>query len=210
MNLSLRVARLSLFLGCFLAVMALLCGCETMSGSGDRTALDGKGSDNTTSQGSSDVLHPGDIIIIAFSGATDPPARHDDRLREDGSITLPFVGSIKASGKTRAELQKEIQALYVPRYYRQLTVNVNPDTRYFVVSGEVKNPNRYLYVGRMSVLKAIASAGDFTDFANQKRVEIIRGNGKKVKVNCVKARSGGEEDLEIYPDDHIYVPRRIW
>jgi protein involved in polysaccharide export with SLBB domain len=215
MNSFVRVLRFSLLVGCVGAVISLLMGCETMPPSGgNKTPVvspTGGGSDNpTTIRGSSDVLRPGDILIITFSGASDPPPRHEDRVREDGFVTLPFVGPLKADGRTRADLQESIRSMYVPKYYKQLTVNVNSDSRTFTVSGEVKLPNRIMYLGRTTVLKAIAAAGDFTDFANPKKVEVIRANGKKDSVNCIKARTNPKLDLEIFPDDHIYVPRRLF
>lgn len=72
-------------------------------------------------------------------------------------------------------------------------------------------PSRHPYLGEMTLLKAIASAGDFTDFANKKKVEITRANGQKLRVNCVKAQANPDKfDVPIYPEDAIFVPRRIW
>jgi protein involved in polysaccharide export with SLBB domain len=213
MNSFVRIARLSLLLGGLLAIASLFTACETTSVSGDDSTLRNVGANAepaSPDRNSTDLLHPGDIVIITFSGATDPPSRHEDRVQENGKITLAYVGTVQAGGKTRAELQQEITRLYVPKYYRQLTVNVNPDTRYFTVSGEVRSPSRVMYLGRSTVLKAIAAAGDFTDFAQPKKVVVTRGNGKKVKVNCIKARTSPELDVEIFPDDHIHVPRRLF
>ena len=63
----------------------------------------------------------------------------------------------------------------------------------------------------MTVLKAIQSASDFTDFAKKKKVQLTRSNGrKKETINCEKARQDPKLDLPIYPGDNIYVPRRFW
>ena len=74
----------------------------------------------------------------------------------------------------------------------------------------VKAPGRQLYVGETTVTKAIGSAGDFTDFANHKNVELIRANGKKIKVNVDNALQDPALDPQVYPGDQVYVHRKLW
>jgi protein involved in polysaccharide export with SLBB domain len=62
----------------------------------------------------------------------------------------------------------------------------------------------------MTVTKAITTAGDFTDFANHKKVWLIRANGQRIKVNCNKAIQDSSQDPLVYPNDQIQVPRRIF
>lgn len=161
--------------------------------------------------GSTDLLRPNDAVIINFSGVLEPPPRVEDRINEDGFITLPLVGQVKAASLTRTVLQQAIHKLYVPKYYLRLNVSVNPDVRYFYVGGQVNRPLNYPYVGGMTVLKAIAAAGDFTDFAKKSRVQVTRAaGGKPIIVNCEKAQRNRELDLPVYPDDRIFVPRRYF
>lgn len=167
--------------------------------------------ENQIPNGSPDLLREGDALVINFAGVTDPPAGVQDRIREDGKITLPFVGDVLAAGKTRAELQKEITDLYVPRLFTRLDVTVNPDVRYIYVSGEVKIVSRHVYMGGMTVLRAVATAGGFTDFANTKKVQLLRaGASEPIEVNCEKAQKDPSLDVPVYPDNRIFVPRRYW
>jgi polysaccharide export outer membrane protein len=156
-------------------------------------------------------FHVGETVNIIFSGLPDatefPP--HEETIKEDGNINLPLIGSVQALGKTAGELQKEIQDLYVPKYYVRLTVTVKPGDLLYYVKGEVKTPGRQLYVGETTVTKAITSAGDFTDFASHK-VTLIRANGERVKVNVDKALENPTLDVQVYPNDQVYVPRRIF
>lgn len=156
-------------------------------------------------------FHVGETVNIIFSGLPDatefPP--HEEAIKEDGNINLPLIGSVQALGKTAGELQKEIQDLYVPKYYVRLTVTVKPGDLLYYVKGEVKTPGRQLYVGETSVTKAITSAGDFTDFASHK-VTLIRANGDRLKVNVDKALEDPTLDAKVYPGDQVYVPRRIF
>lgn len=157
-------------------------------------------------------LHVGDTVIVTLSGVpgseTTPP--HQEVVSEEGFITMPEIGSVKAAGKTASQLQSDIQDLYVPRYYTHLTVTVNIGERVYYVSGEVKQPGRFVYAGETTVSKAIATAGDFTDFANHKNVVLTRLNHQTIKVNVDRVRMGKDEDPAVYPGDSIYVHRRLW
>ena len=160
----------------------------------------------------SDVLHVGDVVMIGFSGTPEPPPRHEDRINEEGMITLPFMKKpFLAAGKTRTQMQNEIHDLYVPAYYARLTVTVNPDVRTVSVWGQVKlGGGQYAHHPQLTVLKAIASAGGFNDFANQKKVQLRHSNGKAEIINCVKALANPALDRPVLPGDQIYVPRRYF
>ena len=155
-------------------------------------------------------FHVGDIVIVTLSGLPSDILPHQEPIKEDGTITMPDIGHVQAAGKTAGELQNEIYNLYVPKLYRHLTVTVNTGDRVYYVTGEVKQPARQLYSGQMTVTKAITTAGDFTDFANHKKVWLTRANGQRIKVNCDKIQAGKAEDPSVYPNDQIQVPRRIW
>jgi protein involved in polysaccharide export with SLBB domain len=155
-------------------------------------------------------FHVGDTVTVALSGMPQPIEPHQEPIKEDGTITMPDIGHVQAAGKTAGEVQNEIYALYVPKYYRHLTVTVNTGDRVYYVTGEVKQPGRQLYAGQMTVTKAITTAGDFTDFANHKKVWLIRASGQRIKVNCDKAIQDAAQDPPVYPNDQIQVPRRIF
>ena len=155
-------------------------------------------------------FHIGDTVNVTLSGPPELIPVHQEPIKEDGTITMPSIGHVQAAGKTAGELQNEIYNLYVPKYYRHLTVTVNTGDRVYYVTGEVKQPGRQLYAGQMTVTKAITTAGDFTDFANHKKVWLIRASGQRIKVNCAKAIQDSSQDPLVYPNDQIQVPRRIW
>jgi protein involved in polysaccharide export with SLBB domain len=154
-------------------------------------------------------FHVGETVSVAFSGPPDPIDPHEELIKEDGNITLPLIGSVKALGKTAGELQNEIHDLYVPQYYVRLNVTVKPGDLIYYVRGEVKQPGREIYVGETTVTKAITSAGDFTDYASHK-VTLIRASGGSIKVNVDKALEDPSLDLQIYPGDQVTVPRRLF
>jgi len=158
----------------------------------------------------SDVFSLGDQVIVVFSDTSLQP--HEERIKEDGIINLYLIGPVKAVGKTPGQLQKEIQDLYIPKYYQpgRLTVTVKSQERAYYVGGEVRSPNRYIYIGAITVTKAIQAAGDFNDFANRKKVRLTRADGKTITVNCKKAQEDSTLDPPVFPGDKIVVPRRLW
>ena len=89
-----------ILLGFLLSLAMGLSGCITGPGGNQSGGAD-QGMLPATSDGSSDLLHPGDALVINFSGVTEPPAGQQDRIREDGKITLPYIGDVQAAGKTR-------------------------------------------------------------------------------------------------------------
>jgi polysaccharide export outer membrane protein len=155
-------------------------------------------------------FHVGDSVSVTLTGMPETIEPHVEPIKEDGTITMPNIGHVQAAGKTAGELQNEIYNLYVPKFYRHLTVTVNIGDRVYYVTGEVKQPGRQLYAGQMTVTKAITTAGDFTDFANHKKVWLIRANGQRIKVNCNEALRDSSKDPPVYPNDQIQVPRRFW
>lgn len=200
-----QVARRAVSVLCLL----FLVGCATSGGPTTQTAGVGAARNDRPWE-NPDALRVGELLVVEFSGVSDPPLRHEERIKTDGHITLASIGQVEAAGKTRGELEKAIHDKYVPNYYRQLTVIVRNEGRFFYVKGQVNNPGQFPYLKEMTVLKAIAVAGDFTDFAKKTRVLVTRADGQKVTVNCVKALQDSRLDLPIYPDDTIEVPRRYF
>lgn len=157
-----------------------------------------------------DVIRVGDQLSISFTDIKEPIEIKPVRVREDGTIVLPFNQTVVAAGKTVSELEKEIYDRYVPKFYKQMTVRIEVYERTFTVGGEVRNPGRYPYIGQMTVLQAIRVAGDFTVFANQRKVQVTRRDGTTVIIDCKKALKEPEYDIPIYPGDAVYVPRSIF
>ena len=156
-------------------------------------------------------LHVGDTITITLTGPPEELTPQEKPIKEDGTITLPDIGRVKAAGKTPGELEDAIHRRYVPAIYTHLnvTVRTTSDQVYFV-RGEVRQPGRLIYVGPITVTKAITSAGDFTDFANRRNVVLIRSSGQRFKLNCVQILNGDAPDPPVFPGDQIEVRRRYW
>ncbi|MST94826.1 MAG: polysaccharide export protein [Pedosphaera sp.] len=186
-------------LGLLLAALAWS-GCETTNSPPKEVAC------------SSDELQAGDSVTVTFADLPSDKGlpEHRERVKDDGTLNLPLIGSVKAAGKKIGDLQKEIQGLYVPRYYTRLTVTIKTEDRFYSVGGEVKAPGRQVYLGSTTLLKAIQSCADFTDFANQRKVQVIRANGDRQVIDAKKARENPKKfDVPICPGDSIHVPKSL-
>ena len=193
-----------------MVIAAGLAGCETGTPPskmpGDTTV--GK-TPAPSATASGDLLAVNDKLIVSFNDLVVAVPPVDCQIREDGSVTLILNQTFQAAGKTIGEFEKEIRARYVPKFYVNMTPTVKSQERFLVVGGEVRQPNRYVYLSKMTVLRAIDSAGGFTDFANRSHVTITRANGKQVTVNCKRALEHPELDLDVFPGDKIWVKKRI-
>jgi polysaccharide export outer membrane protein len=159
-----------------------------------------------------DQLQVGDVVKITLSGPPEwngkPP--FEQKVKDDGTISLDYVGVIKAAGKNAAQLELDIQAAFVPKYYKRLSVLVVTDNRFFYVNGIVKAPGRYPHVSELTVTKAIAAAGGFTEFSKKTAVTITRLDGKVETIDCKKADKDPKLDKPVYPGDIINVDRRLF
>jgi len=188
-----------------LSLAVLLSGC---GGGGGTTQSPARAGSPGQQPAYVDELRQGDMVEVRFSGTPQPPSDTSERIKDDGTINLPLIGSVVAEGKTDAQLQNEIQEKYVPHYFRRLTVVVRSENRVFFVDGEVRRPDRYVYTGEITVMKAVAAAGGFTDFAARRRIELVRSTGEKFIVDASDIKDRPELDLPVIPGDRIYVPRR--
>jgi polysaccharide export outer membrane protein len=159
------------------------------------------------------LLRVGDKLKIEIRDTPTPMPMFETQIRDDGTITLPVMdnsrNTIKAADKRLGDLESEIHALYVPSLFLKATVSVQIGDRFYFVQGQVNRPGAILYVGDTTVLKAIAAAGDFTDFADKRNVQLTRVNGRIYTINCKKALTKPALDLAVYPGDKVYVPRTI-
>jgi polysaccharide export outer membrane protein len=168
---------------------------------------------STNGDGSWEIITTGDVLVISFAdlppGTSVPP--FDQRVRDDGTITLIYNQLFHAAGKRVGDLEKEIHDFYVPSYFRNLTVTVriSRENRFYYVDGEVRAGGKFPYVSSITVSKAIAAAGGFTDFASKRKVKLIRAGGSRQTVNCNKVLEHPELDPLVFPDDKIHVPRRL-
>lgn len=147
-------------------------------------------------------LGPGDQVRVITFG--DEQMTGEFRVKDDGDISLPLVGPVKAAGRTPTQLQAEItQALVDKNLYKSPSVSVEVTAyRPVFVLGEVTRPGQYPYQPGMTVQTAVAVAGGFTYRAVEDEFSITRNLPGKV----VKGRA--EPQTRVRPGDVINVYER--
>jgi polysaccharide biosynthesis/export protein VpsN len=154
------------------------------------------------------VIRVGDTLNISFTDIPTPIIIQPQRVGEDGNIKLPYNVTVKAAGKTPGQLQDDIRSKYVPQIFVNLTSTIKTEERVYFVGGEVRVPARQPYIADMTVLRAIDTAGGFTDFANRDKIELRRANGKTYTVKWKKALKDPKQDLPVYPNDQVTVHKK--
>jgi len=152
------------------------------------------------------LIGPEDILFIKVWRETDftmPVA-----VRPDGKITMPLIGEIPAAGATPMQLTKTLADL-LGKYLN------NPDVAVFVtevrskkyyIIGEINRGGSFRLVTPTTVLEALGNAGGFREFANTKKIKILRG-GKVFNFNyneVTKARRL-EQNILLENGDQIIV-----
>lgn len=108
---------------------------------------------------------------------------HDDltmnaRVTADGTIKMPFIGSVKVSAMTAEEISEHLTCRYVEEEYL-----INPQINVFIeeyrsrkanILGQVKQPGRYEIDGDTSIMVLVTMASGFTRRAYKKSAQIIR------------------------------------
>jgi protein involved in polysaccharide export with SLBB domain len=135
-------------------------------------------------------------------------------IDNQGYINLPHIGKVKAVGNTPGEMQSEIERAYkAAEIYRHPTISITMvgggSSRFVSVSGEIKGGGRMLYTPDMTILSAISAAGGFTDYADKKNVQLIRG-GQRQRINLREVSRNPSLDIKLLPGDIIQVPQGLF
>ena len=134
-------------------------------------------------------------------------------VRMDGKISLPLIDDVQAAGLTARQL-KEVLTKRLKEFVDNPNVSVivtEPNSFKVYVSGQVRNPGVVRLRSETSILQLITMVGGFTDWANQKKILIIRkedGKEKRFTVNYKKIVKGDAPDsnLILKAGDYIVVP----
>lgn len=184
-----------------IALCAIFSGCASPdSGSG------GGKNPKAAAPSTSAQLRPGDSLSISLLGIPEP-INSGVQIDEQGTIRLPYIGSVTASGLTVSELSQTIRRAYIDKkFFTMLDVSVAVTERYVYIGGEVQRPGRIVWSPDLTLAKAIQSAGGFTLYAKETKVMLSRDrNAYHFDVRL--AQRNPDEDPLLFPGDSIQVAR---
>lgn len=154
------------------------------------------------------LLRVGDQLQIHITGSG-----LDEQLEmpvdENGMVKFRFIGSVRAAGRTLAELEREIELEYTERQkiYREVFVRVNVPYTFYFIGGEVRQPGRYPISGRVTLSQAIVAAGNFTEWARRDGRLILVRNDERNVIVFRDILQDPALDIELRTGDVITVER---
>lgn len=130
------------------------------------------------------------------------------RVDEQGEIHMPFIGAVKAQGRTLNELRQEITTR-LDKYILNTSVQCRFMNFRVTLMGEVTRPSTYIIPNeRLTILEAVGMAGDFTPYAERTDVLVIRErNGVRefARVNTQDRNLFSSPYFYLSPNDIVYV-----
>jgi protein involved in polysaccharide export with SLBB domain len=147
-------------------------------------------------------LGPGDVITLSIVGRPDilgvdaegEPFRVE--ITENPAIVLPYIGAIRAHGKSPDQLQTDIQNAY-RSIVREPIIILNVEKYFYnqvVILGSVNTPGRYKLDVGDTVLDGIFKAGGLT-FGGQRTLPPAR------VLKLYREKVGQEQRLTLKPEE---------
>jgi polysaccharide biosynthesis/export protein len=130
-------------------------------------------------------------------------------VRPDGKITMPLIGEVRAAGESPLQLSAALKQM-LTQYLNNPDVSVfvtEVRSRKFYIDGEVNRPGSFPLVTPTSVLEALSHSGGFREFANTRKIRVLRGSEIR-RFNYKEVTNGRhlEQNIAVENGDHIIVP----
>ncbi len=152
-----------------------------------------------------------DVLSIVYWKDKDMSA--DAQVRPDGKIALPLINEVTAAGLTPEQLREKLTE-ESKKYMEDANITVvvrQINSRKVFITGEVNKPGPYPLTATTSVMQLIAMAGGLREYANSKKIIIMRtdkGRPISLPFNYRDVTSGKhlEQNVELKPGDTVVVP----
>lgn len=131
---------------------------------------------------------------------------------KEGNVDIATLGKVKVAGLTTFEAKNAILQI-ATKYFKNVSVSVRFANFKINVTGEVNRPSTYVIPNeKVSVLDALALAGDMTIFGKRENVLLIRenedGSRTAVKMNLKKSDIMSSPYFYLKQNDIVYVEPR--
>ena len=163
------------------------------------------------------LLVPNDVIEVKVYRQPDLDTKV--RVAEDGTVTLPLLGSVKVGGMTTEQSRTTVRDLLAKDYLvnPQVTLSIVDYAKSIVtVLGEVQRPGTYELPPEQSVnlLQAIAMAGGYTRLGAPGKVSVQRMEQGQKRVFRVDTTATGSDEkggmFEVQAGDMITVGEKVF
>lgn len=154
-------------------------------------------------------IAPLDVLEVSVFGV--PDLSRTVQVSSSGMVSLPLIKSVKAGGRTQAQLEREIAAKLEAGYLQSPQVSVfvkEYNSQRITVDGAVKKPGIFPTTGKVSLLQAIALAEGLNEVADPTGILLFRTvNNKRLaaRFDLKMIRSGKVEDPMLQAGDIVMV-----
>jgi polysaccharide export outer membrane protein len=157
------------------------------------------------------VIGANDVLMIFFWREKDLTG--DVTVRPDGRITVPLINDVDAAGLTPDQLRSRVTQA-AAKFVQDPTVTVvvkQINSRKVFITGQIAKPGPYDLAGPLSIMQLIAMAGGVHEFADQKKITILRNEGGQLislpfNYEEMKKRKNLQQNILLKPGDTIIVP----
>ena len=102
------------------------------------------------------------------------------RVSGNGTISMPLLGQVAIEGHTVTEVEQKITTLLLDGYLKKPNVTVTiTEYRPFYINGEIKRPGSYPYKKGLTIEKAVALSGGFTERASRSTIALVSETDKR-------------------------------
>lgn len=167
---------------------------------------------NPSEQLSTYKLQIGDSFVVTVDGYPEySMERIPVPIQQDGYVSYPLIGLIKATGLTVSELQAQMQIAFSKQLpTARVFVTLMQPKRTILVFGAVTprgRGNMHVFeVGQVYLLQALASADIIYETADLKNIYIWRDGKLHQKVDYLQLIDDGGPDIPLEDHDTIFVP----
>lgn len=161
------------------------------------------------------ALGPGDKLnLTVFYGSHSLQAAY--ALDNTGQISVQFIGSVDANGKTAEQVRDEIRKRLADGYLNDPIVSLTIteiNSLTLSISGMVAKTGAVKFTPGITITEVIARSGGFTPMARKNMVRVTRVlNGVKetYKLPVEKMAEGERPNFPMLPGDEVFVPERPW
>jgi protein involved in polysaccharide export with SLBB domain len=145
-------------------------------------------------------LRPGDAIRLLIQD--DTLLSRDYGVLSDGTVLLPIIGLVPATGSAFSDVSARIRSAYA-KELREQAVVVIPLLR-VAVTGEVRTPGVLIVDPTYTWSEVVAQAGGPLPTAVRDRMTLVRGGSERSVMRAELAA------LAVESGDELIVPRRGW
>lgn len=154
-------------------------------------------------------IAPLDVLDVAVFGVTE--LNRTVQVSSTGMISLPLIKTVKAGGRTQAQLERDIAAKLEAGYLQSPQVSVfvkEYNSQRITVDGAVKKPGIFPTTGQISLMQAVAMAEGLTTVADPSGVLLFRTvDNKKMaaRFDIRQIRAGKVDDPMLQAGDIVMV-----